>query len=253
MRIASVVKWKYGLSSRWLCRLLNVFEMPVWFRSMLRLLYMAFPSLFGSVGFTKQLFLIMCQLWNLMHGPYFSAWSTAQWIWLWRWYCDLALAKSFWSWLSQSICNIQAFFFCLVVLIEMDFVCNFCAAATVVHAAHQLEEDVFANSVCSACVMEESLYFQVSRFCDAEGTGSELGLLGEVQSQVLALPPLPIPSDSLLTHVSNGSYVVLMIVETSLLMPLAGTVIPTVYKSWVSSLNNRSQKLESTNICTYPG
>lgn len=113
----------------------------------------------------------------------------------------------------------------------MDFVCNFCAATTVVHAAHQLEEDVFANAVCDACVMEESLYFQVSQFCDAEGTGSELALLGEVQSQVLAVPPLPIPSDSLLTHVSNGSYVVLIIVETSLLMPLAGTVIRTIYKS----------------------
>lgn len=45
---------------------LNVFEMPVSSRSVLRLLYKAFPSLFGSVDFTKQLFLIMCQLWNLM-------------------------------------------------------------------------------------------------------------------------------------------------------------------------------------------
>lgn len=120
-----------------------------------------------------------------------------------------------------------SFFFCLFVLIEMDFLCNFCAATTVVHAAHQLQEDVFANAVCSACVMEKSLYFQVSQFCDAEGTTSELALLGEVQSQVLALPPLP----SLLTRVSNGSYVVLIIAETSLLMLLAGIVIPTVYKS----------------------
>lgn len=99
-------KWKDGLSLKWLCKSLNVFEMPVSFRSMLRLLYKAFPSLFGSVDFTKQLFLIMCQLRNSMRSPSFLAWPTAQWIWLLFWYCDLALAWSFWRWLSQGICNV---------------------------------------------------------------------------------------------------------------------------------------------------
>lgn len=54
---------------------------------------------------------------------------------------------------------------------------------------------------------------------------------GEVQAGIGPFHLFPVSSDSLLTHVSNGSYVVLVIVETSLLMPLVGIAILTVYKS----------------------
>ena len=67
-----------------------------------------------------------------------------------------------------------SFFFCLFILIEMNFINHFCAATTVVHAADQLEEARFANAMHSACVLEKSLYFQIPQFCDAEGTASEL-------------------------------------------------------------------------------
>lgn len=52
----------------------------------------------------------------------------------------------------------RSFFFCLFILIEMDFINHFCAATTVVHAADQLEEARVVNALCSACVLEKSLY-----------------------------------------------------------------------------------------------
>lgn len=123
-------KWKDGLSLKWLCKSVNVFRMPVSFRNMLRLLDKAFPSLFGSVDFTKQLSLIMCQLWYLMCSPPFLAWSTAQWICLSFWFCDLALAQAFWRWISQTICNWYFIFFFWFILIEMDIINNFYAATS---------------------------------------------------------------------------------------------------------------------------
>lgn len=67
-----------------------------------------------------------------------------------------------------------SFFFCLFILIEMDFVNHFCAATTVVPEADQLEEARMANAVRSACVLEKSSCFWIPWFCHAEGAASEL-------------------------------------------------------------------------------
>lgn len=55
--------------------------------------------------------------------------------------------------------------------------------------------------------------------------------LGKVCVGIGPFHLFPVTSDSLLAHRSNGSYVVLVIVETSLLMPLVGVTILMVYKS----------------------